>query len=76
MTLRYYLVLIIYRIIKSRRKDRRVNYLNGSINLYSNLMRREKKTRRKRKGIRRRLNDKGKRTRRRWRSFYSGFLGR
>jgi hypothetical protein len=65
--------------------------LNGLINLYSNSRRREKRTRKERRGrgrnirrrlnskgrnIRRRLNGKRKRAKRRWTSFYSGFLGR
>jgi hypothetical protein len=74
-----------------RGKGKRADWLNGSINLYSNSRRREKRTGKERRGrgrnirrrlngkgrnIRRRLTGKGKRARRRWTSFYSGFLGR
>jgi hypothetical protein len=73
-------VLIACRIAEVGRKGRRADYLSGSINLCSNLRRRDRRIGRGRRGrgrsTRRGLNSKGKRARRRWTSFYSGFLGR
>ena len=59
MILQYHFVLIIYRITKSKRKNRKTDWLNRLINLYNNSIRKEK-IKKNKKNKNKNLNNKNK----------------